>query len=132
MKNLTKLRNMLNLSQTELGNKVGFGQRAVSKWENSQAEPDIETLKKLATVFNCTVDELIDYNTIQQKQPEQIEPEKEELTKEQKELLELTKNLSIDDINKIIGYACSLNDKELTTEEKIAKLLKENKRSNNK
>lgn len=73
MVNIKKFRKEKGLSQVELAEMLGFGQHAVSTWENGRREPDIATLKKLATIFECSLDELVDYN-------------QEKITKEQKEL----------------------------------------------
>ena len=37
---ISKLRKNLNLTQEELGNKIGVGFRAVSKWECGQTLPE--------------------------------------------------------------------------------------------
>ena len=49
--NLTKLRKANNYTQIELGKKLGFTDKAVSKWEQGDTVPDIETLKKLSDLF---------------------------------------------------------------------------------
>lgn len=57
--NLKTLRKSYKLSQSELAERVGTSQRNVSYWENGTTQPDIDTLIKLADVFDVTVDELI-------------------------------------------------------------------------
>lgn len=52
-------RKILGLTQKELGQKIGASEFTVSKYERSVNEPDIETLKKISSVLNCTVDYLI-------------------------------------------------------------------------
>lgn len=54
--NLTKLRKAQGLTQAELGEKFSYTDRAVSKWENGDTLPDIETLDKLAKFYGVTVD----------------------------------------------------------------------------
>ena len=58
---IKRLRKSLNLTQTELGEKVGVKKNAVSKWECGRVE-DIptSTLKALANLFDVTPSYLID------------------------------------------------------------------------
>ena len=85
---------------------------------------DSESMNRIREMANSILGE-------EKKQPEQVEREvKDDLTNKQKELLNIIKNMGNDDINKVIGYAYSLNEKELSTEEKIEKLLKEYKNKN--
>lgn len=54
----------LNISQANLGELLNVSQQAVAKWEKSIAEPDTNTLKKLADLFGVTVDYLIGHAEI--------------------------------------------------------------------
>lgn len=54
-----KLRKEKGLSQSELGKLVGVSNKAVSKWETYEANPDISLLPLLAEVFGITTDELL-------------------------------------------------------------------------
>ena len=56
--NITKLRKINNLKQSELANKINYSDKAISKWERGESMPDIECLCELASVFNVTVDYL--------------------------------------------------------------------------
>lgn len=47
------------LSQAKLGELLSLSQQAVAKWEKSFAEPDTNTLKKLADLFGVSVDYLV-------------------------------------------------------------------------
>ena len=47
------------LTQSELASKLFVTRQSVSKWEQGINEPDIETVKKLSKIFNCTIDDLI-------------------------------------------------------------------------
>ncbi len=53
-------RTAINLSQSALGEILQITQQAVGRWEKNLSEPDIATLKKLAKLFNLTLDELLD------------------------------------------------------------------------
>ena len=56
---IAELRNKANLTQQELGDKIGVGFRAVSKWECGQTLPDIGNMKELSKIFGITLDELL-------------------------------------------------------------------------
>lgn len=56
---LKELRSLKGLTQKELADKLHVSFQTVSKWENGENEPDIATLKELATLFNCSVDYLV-------------------------------------------------------------------------
>lgn len=57
--NIAKLRKSRNLSQIELGEKIHYSSKAISKWENEETMPDIEVLSMVAEYFDITVDDLI-------------------------------------------------------------------------
>ena len=57
--NLKSIRIRKELTQSELASKCGVTQQAVSQYESGYREPDLETLKKLASALGCTVDELL-------------------------------------------------------------------------
>lgn len=56
---ILKLRTRAGLSQAELAAKVGVTNKAVSKWEVGKAKPSVETVRKLAAVFELSVDEVL-------------------------------------------------------------------------
>lgn len=53
------MRNKHGLSQAQLASKIGISNKAVSKWENGNSKPTTDTIRKLATLFNVSVDELL-------------------------------------------------------------------------
>lgn len=53
------LREEKNLTQRELAKILDVSDKAVSKWENGQAIPRMDTLEKIAKTFDTTVEELI-------------------------------------------------------------------------
>ena len=65
--NLTKLRKANNYTQIELGKKLGYTDKAVSKWEQGDTVPDIETLKKLSDLYHVSIDSLLDESPIETK-----------------------------------------------------------------
>ena len=59
-KKILVLRKKLNMTQTELADKMDVSFQAVSNWERGNSMPDISKLPQLAELFGCTVDELLD------------------------------------------------------------------------
>lgn len=52
-------RQRLGWSQRDLADKLHVTRQAVSKWENDQSYPDVDTLVNLAQIFECDVRELL-------------------------------------------------------------------------
>lgn len=55
-------RSQLNMSQTELGDKIGVSRQAVTKWETDMGIPDINNIKSLAKVFHISIDTLLSHH----------------------------------------------------------------------
>ena len=55
------LRRKYNISQEKLAFEIGVSRQSVTKWESDAGLPDIDNLKALATLFNISIDELLDY-----------------------------------------------------------------------
>lgn len=53
------LRKKNSFTQAALANKLEVTQQAVAKWESGQSVPDYDTLKKLAELFNTSIDYLL-------------------------------------------------------------------------
>ena len=72
--NLIKLRTGRGLTQAELGAKLNYSDKTISKWERGEAIPDAYVLTQIAEIFGVSVDALLS-------PPEKWmppEPEKEE------------------------------------------------------
>lgn len=52
IKNLITLRKEKGWTQAELSKKVNFSDKAISRWEKGEVVPDIETLDKLAKIYD--------------------------------------------------------------------------------
>lgn len=52
-------RKLFGDSQVELGRKLGVTGKAVSKWENGNAKPQLQILRKMAALWNISVEELL-------------------------------------------------------------------------
>lgn len=57
-KNLSELRKNRGLTQLELAEKFNYTDRAVSKWENGDTLPDVDTLYMLCEFYGVTLDYL--------------------------------------------------------------------------
>ena len=57
--NLKALRLEAHISQAELAEKMGVGQRTVSNWERGARQPDYDTLIKIAKYFEVSTDYLL-------------------------------------------------------------------------
>lgn len=55
---ICKLREQRGLTQVELADRLEMSDKAVSKWENGQAFPRIETFEKLAAELGTTVEDI--------------------------------------------------------------------------
>ena len=56
---LATYRKLKNLTQQQLGEQLNISSQAVSKWENDLSEPDIATLRKLATLYGVSISDLL-------------------------------------------------------------------------
>lgn len=61
--NLITLRKMKKMSQEEIADIVGVSRQTISKWETGEALPDIEKGKKLAEIFDVSMDELMSFDS---------------------------------------------------------------------
>ena len=56
---IQELRKGLDLSQEELGEKMGISRQAISKWEADQTIPDLDKLIALSRLFGLTIGQLL-------------------------------------------------------------------------
>lgn len=61
------------LSQEEVAQKIGVSRQAISKWETNETIPDIYQSKKMAKLYNVSLDELIEFDVDLQEIEEMIE-----------------------------------------------------------
>ena len=61
--NLIRLRTGAGMTQAELGAKLNYSDKSVSKWERGEAIPDAWVLTRLAEIFGVTVDYLLSSHT---------------------------------------------------------------------
>lgn len=55
-------RKKCGLSQEEVAQRLGVSRQTVSKWETDETLPDIRQSKKMALLYNLSLDELIDFD----------------------------------------------------------------------
>lgn len=60
--NLVYLRKMKKMSQEELAELLNITRQTLSKWETGEAFPDIEKSKRLADIFDVSLDDLVSYD----------------------------------------------------------------------
>ena len=58
-KNLVALRKSRKLTQSELAEKLSYSDKTVSKWENGDAVPDVETLVMISSFYEVSMDDLV-------------------------------------------------------------------------
>ncbi len=72
---IAECRKKQNLTQSQLAEKLGITDRAVSKWENGRAMPDSSLMLDLCSILNISVNDLLSgevilMNTVDKKQEE--------------------------------------------------------------
>lgn len=74
--NIIKLRTRAGLTQAELGEKLNYSDKTISKWERGEAIPDAYVLTQMAELFGVTVDYLLSSHDAWEP-PEQQEEEEQ-------------------------------------------------------
>ena len=67
---IAALRKEKSYTQEELGRILGVSNKTVSRWENGNYMPDIETLRLLGKEFSVSMEELLEGERISAKKPE--------------------------------------------------------------
>jgi len=60
-KNLKKFRLQCSLTQKQMAEALSIDRSTYTYYESGKSVPTLDTLKKIASIFNVTVDRLIDY-----------------------------------------------------------------------
>ena len=63
--NLIQLRKYKQLTQEDLAEKVGVTRQTIAKWEAGETMPDLERCRKLAEIFEVSLDDLANYDPIE-------------------------------------------------------------------
>jgi transcriptional regulator with XRE-family HTH domain len=85
--NIKVFRKNAGLTQQELADILGMSLHTITKYEQNQREPNIKTLKRIASIFSISLGELLEYG-------EEPQHTFKQMTKT--ELLEMLKYLSDD------------------------------------
>lgn len=73
--NIIRLRTQAGLTQAELGEKLNYSDKTISKWERGEAIPDAYVLTQMAEIFGVTVDYLLSTHDAWENPNEQEEQE---------------------------------------------------------
>ncbi len=65
-KNITALRILNNMTQMELGEKLNYSDKTISKWERAESSPDLSALVEMANLFGVTLDYLVKSENIEE------------------------------------------------------------------
>ena len=113
--NLKNLRKNEHLTQQEMAKICGVTLRSYQNYESGQREMSYASLKKIADKFNISIDYLLGH------QPQNV-LYLDSLTDEQKEAVELVKQLNDKQVLKVIGYIERIKDTPF--EDVVNKILK--------
>ena len=67
-KRFMDLRQAQNYTQQSIAERLGVTPQAVSKWEKSVSLPDVEMLKSIAVILNCSMDYLMGHRVTKENQ----------------------------------------------------------------
>lgn len=77
---IRQLRKLSGMTQEQLAEKLNVSRQALSKWENGASPPDIESMVKIAVLFQISLDELLVKREPKDKEP-QMQITLEDLTR---------------------------------------------------
>ena len=69
---IAEIRKEKDMTQTDLANKLGITDRAISKWENGRGLPDISLLQNVSEILGITITELLSGERNGENKAEQI------------------------------------------------------------
>ena len=108
---LRRLRKEADLSQEELGAKLGLAKSTISMYENGTREPSLEVLEAIADIFNVDMNTLTDSKvsaTLNGELQEYLEELKNR--SEMRMLFKLAKNATKEDVEKAVKIIEALSD----------------------
>lgn len=73
--NIIRLRTEAGMTQSELGSKLNYSDKSISKWERAESLPDVNVLKQMSEIFGVSVDYLLSTNDEWKPDPEPKETE---------------------------------------------------------
>jgi len=69
---IKRKRKEMNLTQSELAEKLNITDRAISKWENGNCMPDVSIISELCGILNVTINDLFSGKKVDMKNNEKI------------------------------------------------------------
>ncbi len=75
-KNITDLRILNNMTQAELGEKLNYSDKAISKWERGESIPDVSVLVEISKLFGVSLDYLVKSDCINEMQVDEKKEKK--------------------------------------------------------
>ena len=60
--NLKRLRKLHQYTQEKVAEKINVSRQSIAKWENGETNPDIDSLIKLAKLYNVSLDNLVNHS----------------------------------------------------------------------
>lgn len=66
-KNISNLRVLNNMTQAELGEKLNYSDKTISKWERGDSIPDVAVLYEIAKLFGVSLDYFVKEENINRK-----------------------------------------------------------------
>ena len=67
--NILRLRSITGMTQEELAEKLGVARQTVAKWEAGESVPDLSNAQAIASVFDVTLDDLVNHDEAQRGYP---------------------------------------------------------------
>lgn len=113
--NLKKYRDKLNISQRQLAIQLNISPTALNKYEKELNEPSIETLIKLADIFNISIDELVE-----RKNTNFLNTNL--LSEEEQSIINIIQKLNKDFLLKVEAYAYACLERQSEENEIIKKI----------
>ena len=100
---IKELREDKGYTQQKLADLLNRKKATICDWEHKRCEPSIDDLIKIADIFNCSIDYLLerenDYGIIEQKN---------ELSNIENQLITLYRKLNVHDQHKVLGFIQAL------------------------
>lgn len=76
--NIIRLRTQAQMTQSELGEKLSYSDKSISKWERAESLPDAYVLKQISDMFGVSVDYLLSEHSEDEEIPETKDSPQEE------------------------------------------------------
>lgn len=93
MDNIREMRKIKGIYQKDIAEKLNKSITCISDWERGRTEPNIDDLKELANLFNCSIDYLVG----REDESGTIFIMGNELSKSENKLLDMVRQLHDDD-----------------------------------